>query len=133
MISKLPRWIWAGAWTLAFVGGMVNVVGLLGFEHQAVTHRTGTTFMLAAAIASLDGAGAFHFAGVIGAFVTGTVLSGFLIQDSTLQLGRRYGVLRGECSVASRPLRKTCGAGCPRFFTVGHRCTAAFRPVFAAS
>ena len=92
MISKLPRWIWAGAWALAFVAGMVNVVGLLGFEHQAVTHLTGTTSMLAAALARLDGAAALHFAAILGSFVAGTVLSGFLIQDSTLQLGRRYGV-----------------------------------------
>ena len=92
MISKLPRWVWAGGWVLAFVAGIVNVVGLLGFEHQAVTHLTGTTSMLAAAVASLDGAAVLHFAAVIGSFVGGTVLSGFLIQDSTLQLGRRYGV-----------------------------------------
>ena len=92
MISKLPRWVGAGAWALAFIAGIVNVVGLLGFEHQAVTHLTGTTSMLAAALASLDGAAAFHFAAIIGSFVAGTVLSGFLIQDSTLQLGRRYGV-----------------------------------------
>ena len=92
MISKLPQWIWAGAWALAFVAGIVNVVGLLGFEHQAVTHLTGTTSMLAAALASLDGAAALHFAAIIGSFVAGTVLSGFLIQDSTLQLGRRYGI-----------------------------------------
>ncbi|MBC7980519.1 MAG: DUF1275 domain-containing protein [Armatimonadetes bacterium] len=92
MISKLPRWVWAGAWALAFVGGMVNVVGLLGFEHQAVTHLTGTTSMLSAALASLDGGAALHFAAVIGSFVAGTVLSGFIIQDSTLRLGRRYGI-----------------------------------------
>ena len=92
MISKLPRWVWSGAWALAFVGGIVNVVGLLGFEHQAVTHLTGTTSMLAAALASLDGAAALHFAAIIGSFLAGTVLSGFLIQDSTLQLGRRYGI-----------------------------------------
>jgi len=92
MISKLPRWVWAGAWALAFVGGTVNVIGLLGFEHQAVTHLTGTTSMLAAALASLDGAATLHFAAIIGSFVAGTVLSGFLIQDSTLQLGRRYGI-----------------------------------------
>lgn len=92
MISKLPRWVWTGAWALAFVAGIVNVVGLLGFERQAVTHLTGTTSMLAAALASLDGAAAFHFAAILGSFMAGTVLSGFLIQDSTLQLGRRYGV-----------------------------------------
>lgn len=92
MISKLPRWIWTGAWALAFVAGIVNVVGLLGFEHQAVTHLTGTTSMLAAAMAAFDGTATLHFAAIIGSFIAGTVLSGFLIQDSTLQLGRRYGV-----------------------------------------
>lgn len=92
MISKLPRWVWAGAWALAFVAGIINAVGLLGFEHQAVTHLTGTTSMLAAALAAFDVTAALHFAAIIGSFVAGTVLSGFLIQDSTLQLGRRYGV-----------------------------------------
>ncbi len=92
MISKLPPWVWAGAWALAFVAGIVNVIGLLGFEHQTVTHLTGTTSMLAAAIANLDLAAVLHFAAMIGSFISGTVLSGFIIQDSTLQLGRRYGI-----------------------------------------
>src|SRR4051812_5772741 len=92
MISKLPKWVWGGAWFLAFVAGTINAVGLLGFEHQAVTHLTGTTSMLAAAVARLDGTATLHFVTVIGSFLAGTVISGFLIQDSTLQLGRRYGV-----------------------------------------
>ena len=92
MISKLPQWIWAGAWALAFVAGIVNVVGLLGFEHQAVTHLTGTTSMLAAALAAWDGVASLHLAASIFSFFSGTVLSGYLIQDSTLRLGRRYGV-----------------------------------------
>jgi uncharacterized membrane protein YoaK (UPF0700 family) len=92
MISKLPPWVWGGAWVLAFIAGIVNVVGLLGFEHQAITHLTGNTSLLAEALATLDLSATLHLASLIGAFVTGTVLSGFLIQDSTLQLGRRYGV-----------------------------------------
>ncbi|OYW75664.1 MAG: hypothetical protein B7Z37_12290 [Verrucomicrobia bacterium 12-59-8] len=92
MLSKLPLWVWAGAWVLAFIAGMVNVVGFLGIEHQAVTHLTGTTSMLAAAVAQLDYAAMQHFAAAIGSFVAGTVISGFIIQDSTLQLGYRYGV-----------------------------------------
>ena len=92
MISKLPPWAWWVAWALAFVAGIVNVVGLLGFEHHAVTHLTGNTSMLASAVASLDLSGSLHFAAVIGSFVAGTVLSGIIIQDSVLQLGRRYGV-----------------------------------------
>jgi len=92
MISKLPRWVWAGAWLLAFVAGIVNVVGLLGFEHQAITHLTGNTTLLAAALATRRVATAVHFGLLIGAFIAGTAISGFIIQDSTLQLGRRYGV-----------------------------------------
>lgn len=107
MISKLPRWIWAGTWMLAFIAGMVNVVGLLGFEHQAITHLTGTTSMLGAAIASGDPSVSLHFAFLIGAFVLGCALSGFIIQDRTLKLGRRYGVALALVSMflfASVPL-----------------------------
>jgi uncharacterized membrane protein YoaK (UPF0700 family) len=92
MISQLPRWIWTGAWALAFIAGIVNVVGLLGFEHQAITHLTGNTSMLSEAIASLNIQAALHFASLIGAFLAGCALSGFIIQDSTLKLVRRYGV-----------------------------------------
>jgi uncharacterized membrane protein YoaK (UPF0700 family) len=92
MISKLPRWVWSGAWALAFIAGNINVVGILGFEHQAVTHLTGNTSMLASAIARLDLADAIRYGAVIGSFVAGTALSGFIIQDSVLQLGRRYGI-----------------------------------------
>jgi len=93
MISKLPRWVWSGAWGLAFVAGVINVVGLASFEHQAVTHLTGTTSLLAASLAGLDMSGAIHFASVIGSFLLGTVVSGFLIQNSVLKLGRRYSVV----------------------------------------
>lgn len=92
MITRLPPWIWVGSWALACVAGLVNVVGLLGFEHQAVTHLTGTTSMLAEAVAALNWVAVLHFAAILGSFVFGTVLSGFMIQDSTLRLGRRYGV-----------------------------------------
>ena len=92
MITKLPSWTWIGAWLLAFVAGIVNVVGLLGFQHQAITHLTGNTSLLAEALARLDLRATLHFLSLIGAFVAGTALSGFIIKDSTLQLGRRYGV-----------------------------------------
>lgn len=91
MISKLPRWVWTGAWALAFIAGIVNVVGLLGFQHQAITHLTGNTSLLGEALAALDMRATIHFALLLGAFVAGTTLSGFIIQDSALQLGRRYG------------------------------------------
>lgn len=90
---QLPRWVWLGAVALACVAGIVNVVGFLGFEHQAVTHLTGTTSMLAAAITRGDLRAASHLFGVVLAFVAGAALSGLIIQDSSLHLGRRYGLV----------------------------------------
>ena len=92
MISKLPPWVWTGTWVLAFIAGTVNIVGLMGFEHQAITHLTGNTSLLAEALATRNLAAMLHFAALIGAFVAGAVISGILVQDSALQLGRRYGV-----------------------------------------
>jgi uncharacterized membrane protein YoaK (UPF0700 family) len=89
---QLPRWVWIGAGSLACVAGMVNVVGYLGFEHQAVTHLTGTTSLFGAALASGDTRSALHLLGVAAAFMAGAALSGLIIQDSTLRLGRRYGI-----------------------------------------
>lgn len=90
---QLPRWVWVGAGALACVGGMVNVVGYLGFEHQAITHLTGTTSLLGAAIAGGETGSGLRLCGMIVAFMAGAAISGLIIQDSTLHLGRRYGVV----------------------------------------
>jgi uncharacterized membrane protein YoaK (UPF0700 family) len=71
---------------------MINIVGLLGFEHQAVTHLTGTTSMLSDAASLGDWLSFAKLLAVAGAFLAGAIASGFVIQDSTLKLGRRYGV-----------------------------------------
>jgi len=92
MAERLATWVWVGAAALAFVAGMVNVVGYLGFEHQAITHLTGTTTLLGAALAQGQGGAALQLAGMVLAFVAGAALSGLLIQDNVLRLGRRYGV-----------------------------------------
>ena len=89
---QLPRWVWIGAGALAFVAGMVNAVGFLGFEHQAITHLTGTTTLLGASIANGDARAALHLFGMAAAFIGGAALSGMVVQDAALQLGRRYGV-----------------------------------------
>ncbi|KAF1707337.1 MULTISPECIES: YoaK family protein [Pseudoxanthomonas] len=89
---RLPRWVWIGAGALASVAGMVNVVGFLGFEHQAVTHLTGTTSLLGAAITHGDARAVWHLLGITAAFMIGAALSGVIVQDSALRLGRRYGV-----------------------------------------
>ncbi|WP_296282599.1 YoaK family protein [Pseudoxanthomonas sp.] len=106
---QLPRWVWIGAVLLACVAGMVNVIGYLGFEHQAVSHLTGTTSLLGAAIAQGDLRAVIHLWGVLIAFCLGAMLSGLIIQDQTLKLGRRYGVvlaLEAVLLIAAVPLFK---------------------------
>lgn len=92
MGMRLPTWVWIGAITLSCVAGMVNVVGFLGFEHQAVSHLTGTTSQLGMAMAQGDWRSIGHLWGLLIAFSLGAMLSGLIIQDSALQLGRRYGI-----------------------------------------
>ena len=99
MASRLATWVWAGAAALACVAGMVNVVGYLGFEHQAITHLTGTTSLLGAALAQGNALAVAQLTGMLLAFVLGAVISGLVIKDSVLQLGRRYGVALGLESV----------------------------------
>ncbi|MEO7412240.1 MAG: YoaK family protein [Opitutaceae bacterium] len=92
MITRLPKWILVGGGVLAFIAGIVNAVGFLGLYHQGITHLTGTTSLLGIAVAQQDGPAALQLAAFIASFVAGAVLSGIIIQDSTLKLGRRYGV-----------------------------------------
>ena len=105
----LPRWVWIGAVVLAAVAGMVNVIGFLGFEHQAVSHLTGTTSLLGAALVDGDLRAISHLWGLLIAFCLGAMLSGMIIQDSALKLGRRYGValiLEALLLLAATPLFK---------------------------
>jgi uncharacterized membrane protein YoaK (UPF0700 family) len=107
LLRQFPLWAWIGAAVLALVAGMVNVVGYLGFEHQAITHLTGLTTQFGAALANGDGRAMGALALIIGAFVSGAALSGAIIGDSTLRFGRRYGVtlmLEAAMLLASVPL-----------------------------
>lgn len=107
MNTRLPRWVWVGAITLAGIAGMVNAVGFLGFEHLAVSHVTGTTTQLGTALADGNWRGVRHLWAVLIAFSLGAMLSGLIIQDSTLRLGRRYGValaLEAALLLAAIPL-----------------------------
>ena len=92
MLTKLPKWILAGAALLAFIAGQVNVIGLLGFQRQAITHLTGNTSLLAASIATGHAQHVAEYAGLLLAFLIGAAASGVIIGDATLRLGRRYGV-----------------------------------------
>ncbi|HEY9112992.1 MAG TPA: YoaK family protein [Rhodanobacteraceae bacterium] len=92
MIAKLPRWAWFGGIVLAFIAGMINAVGFLGFRHQAVTHMTGTTSLLGVSAMAGDMDSLLHFGAMLLAFVAGCAISGYVIGNSALKLGRRYGV-----------------------------------------
>jgi uncharacterized membrane protein YoaK (UPF0700 family) len=91
--ERFASWVWVGAAALACVAGIINVVGFLGYQQQAITHLTGNTSLLGAALVAGDRLATVHLAGMIAAYVVGSALSGLIVQDSTLQLGRRYGVV----------------------------------------
>ena len=90
MINKLPRWIWVGGSLLAFVGGMINVVCLLSVYTQAVGHLTGPSAQVTITLIDHGPASVVKVGSVIGAFFIGAVMSGWLIQSTTLEPGRRY-------------------------------------------
>jgi uncharacterized membrane protein YoaK (UPF0700 family) len=90
--DAIPSWVALGAFLLSLIGGLINVVGLLGFEQQAITHLTGTTTQLAVAAATCSLELTYRFGLILLSFVFGAVLSGWLIGKNSAKLGRRYGV-----------------------------------------
>jgi uncharacterized membrane protein YoaK (UPF0700 family) len=92
VLRQLPRWAWIGGGMLAFIAGIVNAAGYMGFRHQSITNLTGSTSLLGVALGTGDVGEAWHWALSIAAFVAGAVLSGLIVQQRTLKLGRRYGV-----------------------------------------
>jgi len=92
MISKLPPWVEVGGAMLALTAGCINAIGLLGFDHQAVSHLSGIWTMLGLEIGKAHWASALHLALIVVSFVLGATLSGLIVRNAALQLGRRYGV-----------------------------------------
>ncbi len=92
MASKLQNWAWVGAATLTFSAGMVNVIALLSFTHKAATHVTGVTSSLSIALSRLEYSGSAQAMCMLLSFFGGAFLSGAIIRDGHLKMGRRYGV-----------------------------------------
>ncbi len=90
MISKLPKWIEYGAFILAFVAGCINAIGLLGFEHQSVSHLSGTATLLGTSFLENSFEAMLHLGGILCSFFMGAGFSGFLLHGDTLKLGRHY-------------------------------------------
>ena len=107
MLRQLPRWAWLGGGVLAFIAGMVNVAGFMGFQHQSITNLTGSATLLGMAIGTGNGGSTLHWTLAILAFFLGAVTSGAIVQQRTLQLGRHYGValvLESALLFAAMPL-----------------------------
>jgi len=90
MISKLPRWVEYGAFVLAFVAGNVNAVGLMGFQHQSISHLSGTATLLGTGLVSGTLNNAMHLLGVLLSFLCGAAISGLFLSSGALKLGRHY-------------------------------------------
>lgn len=90
MISKLPNWVEIGAFVLALVAGFVNAVGLLSFEHQSVSHLSGTATLLGTNFITSSFQSVIHLLGILLSFLFGSIIAGFLLHGSTLKLGRHY-------------------------------------------
>jgi len=90
LVSKLPRWVEVGALALALIAGCVNAVGLLGFEHQSVSHLSGTATALGAGLLNSSLLTSFHLFGVLITFFLGATFAGFLLRGNALKLGRHY-------------------------------------------
>jgi len=87
-----PTWIYLGGLALATVAGAINAVGFLGQHHQALSHLTGTVTVLGLELARAGYGVALHAFFILAAFFLGCLASGMLIRQSSLRLGRRYGV-----------------------------------------
>ncbi|GLQ31771.1 YoaK family protein [Litoribrevibacter albus] len=92
MVAKLPRWVEFGAFILALNAGFINAVGLLDFEHQAVSHLSGTATLIGTQLVSSP-VGIFHLIGIVLCFLLGASVSGVLLAGSSLKLGRHYDTL----------------------------------------
>ncbi|MDB6167032.1 MAG: hypothetical protein JWQ83_2172 [Lacunisphaera sp.] len=87
-----PAWVYLGGLILATVAGVINAVGFLGVHHQALSHMSGTVTVLGLELGRGDYGVAFHAFAILASFFVGCLVSGALISQGSLRLGRRYGV-----------------------------------------
>lgn len=90
MVARLSRWVEVGGFWLAANAGAVNAVSLMGFKHQAVSNLTGSASRLGVSLVGMDAWESWHYLLVLLAFLSGAVLSGVIIDNAVLRLGRRY-------------------------------------------
>lgn len=91
MINKLPRWILWGGGVLAFSAGCVNSAALMGFTNLSVSHVTGNVSLFSAAMAHFDISSVLYIGASLLSFLAGAILSGYIIGQTSLKLGKHYG------------------------------------------
>ncbi len=92
MVTKLPRWILIGGGVLAFSAGGVNAIALMGFAKLSVSHVTGNVTLFSSAIAHGDWWRLLLITTTLLAFLLGAIISGFIVGQASLKLGKRYGL-----------------------------------------
>ncbi|MBA6338352.1 DUF1275 domain-containing protein [Colwellia sp. BRX8-7] len=90
MISKLPRWVEYGSFVLALVAGFINAVGLLGFNHQSISHLSGTATLLGVGVLNSSFSDTLHLVLILLSFLVGSAISGYFLNSGSLKLGRNY-------------------------------------------
>lgn len=93
MISKLPRWVEYGAFILAFVAGLINAVGLLGFKHQSISHLSGTATSLGTSVINSPFVDSYYLFMILISFLLGATISGSFLRSGSVRLGRNYSAL----------------------------------------
>ncbi|WP_108124775.1 YoaK family protein [Saccharospirillum mangrovi] len=93
MISRLPPWVEYGAFALALVAGCVNAIAVLGLDHQALSHLSGTATSLGAGLGRLPWNQSLHLLLILVSFFFGALVSGLLAGGGALKLGRQYETL----------------------------------------
>ncbi len=92
MVTKLPKWILVGGGVLAFSAGCINATALMGFTKLSVSHVTGNVTLFSSAIAHGDWWNLFFVGASLLSFLFGAVISGFIVGQESLKLGKHYGL-----------------------------------------
>lgn len=88
--GRIPGWILIGGFVLAGVAGLINAIGLLGLQHP-ISHVTGNASLFATSFERGDYTELRVTGLLVLMFFLGAVIGGFVVQQSTARLGRRYG------------------------------------------
>jgi uncharacterized membrane protein YoaK (UPF0700 family) len=91
---KTTRFVLSSASLLAALAGYINTI-FLSLYLLPVSHLSGTLSRFSWDISKNDWSDLAQISGIIVGFLIGAMLSGLIIGNSTVQLGRRYGVVLG--------------------------------------